>query len=114
MPLDLLSLQDAGEALSPPRRALLLAEHAPGAPPEARESVGRTHARLLRLHGELSGAPLEGPVICPSCAAAVELSADCDALLPSAPAPDVGARPPPLLTEQGTVSWRPVSYDDLA
>src|SRR3954447_10798349 len=102
MPLDLLSLQDAGEALSPPRRALLLAEHAPGAPPEPREPVGRTHARLLRLHQELSGSTLEGTVTCPSCAATVELSADCDELLRSDPG--AGVRPRPLATERGDVS----------
>lgn len=112
MPLDLLSLEDAGEALSPPRRALLLAAHAPGPPPDAGEPVGHTHARLLRLHQELAGSMMEGTVGCPSCAATVELSVDCEELLASEP--EVLVHPAPLATGSGTVAWRPVSYDDLA
>lgn len=116
MPLDLLSLEDAGEALSPPRRALLLAAHAPGPTAEVGEPVGRTHARLLRLHQELAGSILQGTVGCPSCAATVELSVDCEELLASQP--DVPVHPTPLATGSGTdttsITWRPVSYDDLA
>ncbi len=112
MTLDLLTLEDLGEALSPPRRALLLAAHAPGSPPEPGEPVGRTHARLLRLHQELAGSTLEGTVGCPSCAAAVELRMDAGELLESEP--EVRAEPAPLTTPQGALTWRPVSYDDLA
>lgn len=112
MALDLLSLEDAGEALSPPRRALLLAEQAPGPPVEPREPVGRTHARLLRLHQELAGSTLDGTVGCPSCAATVELSVDCEELLASMP--EVPVQPAPLASGSGFVTWRPVSYDDLA
>lgn len=112
MPVDLLSLEDAGEALSLPRRALLLAQHAPGPPVEPREPVGRTNARLLRLHQELAGSTLEGTVGCPSCAAVVELRVDCEEMLASQPEPPMRAAP--LVTVNGSVTWRPVSYDDLA
>lgn len=112
MPVDLLTLEDAGEALSPPRRALLLAESAPGPPVEPREPVGRTHARLLGLYQELAGSMLEGTVDCPACAATVELNVACEDLLAAQPA--VPVDPGPLLTGTGSVTWRPVSYDDLA
>jgi hypothetical protein len=108
MMLDLLALQDAGEALSPPRRALLLAGQATGPALAADEPVGRVHARLLRLHEELAGPTLEGTVACASCGATVEFGVECSELLGAEG--DIVADPPPL----DGVAWRPVSYDDLA
>ena len=111
MSLDLLAVQDAGEALSPPERALLLADHAPGTPRRVDEPVGRTNARLLRLYGELAGPLVEGTVGCPRCAVTVEFAAPVAELLAAEKAIDVA--PPPLADGGTTVSWRPVSYDDL-
>jgi hypothetical protein len=109
--VDLLTLEDLGEALSPPRRALLLAAQAPGPAPQAGEPLGRTHARILRLYQELAGSALEGTVDCPSCAATVELRVDVGEML--AAEPEVRADPAPLAAGDGSVRWRPVSYDDL-
>lgn len=109
--LDLLAVQDAGEALTPPERALLLASLAPGNPPVAGEPVGRTNARLLRLYEQLAGPLVEGTVACAGCGATVEFAVSTAQLL--ATEPDIDTAPPPLTVGAASVRWRPVSYDDL-
>ncbi len=111
MALDLLSVLDAGETLSRPERALLLAAQAPGVPgpPAEDEPVGATTARLLALHATLAGPALEGTVACSACGATVEFSAVGDDLLAGGVSPGSAGAPDPV---EG-VRWRPVSYADL-
>lgn len=107
MTLDLLFVLDAGERLSLPERAMLLAEYAPGAGREPLEPVGRTTARLLALFEELGGPELEGTAECRGCGATAEFAVATADLAQAAPEANAGWH-----TSGGT-RWRPVSYDDL-
>lgn len=109
---DLLEVRDAGESITGPERALLLAGLVtPPADPQQLEPLGRTTAKLLRLHEHLAGPLLEGTVPCPACAATVEFGLETRALL--ALESGIVDEPAPLLVEGEQVAWRPVAYADL-
>ncbi len=107
MAIDLLSVLDAGEQLTLPERAVLLAEHAPGPGRVHLEPVGRTTELLLGLLEQLGGPTLEATAECRGCGATAEFALDLGDL--ASMAPGRGA----AWGDVEGVRWRPVSYDDL-
>lgn len=95
----ILTLWERVADLSPPLRALALAEAAGGEPEVLRDRpVGETHAWLLRLRESWLGSRMEATVCCPGCGERAELALDTAELraLGDARAPlrQAGARPP--------------------
>lgn len=99
---DLLITHASGERATLPERALLLAALACGQEIDDTEPIGRTLARMLPLHRDLTGPDIVGTVVCPDCGATAEFALPIDAL--AALAADI---------EATAATWRPVSYRDL-
>jgi hypothetical protein len=81
---DLLSVWENGDAMSAPRRALLLLVAAtPEATPEeiGRLPVGRRDDLLLRLRASAFGPGLEATAVCPGCGEKLEMAFTTDDLL---------------------------------
>lgn len=109
-PRDLLSAWESGADAPPSGRALALGGLVDGPVPE-REPVGRTNARLLRLHRELVGPRLEATVACPDCGDTLALDLAVDDLLQWEDA--VLVEPAPLAAGGEEISWRPPGHHDL-
>jgi hypothetical protein len=89
---DLLAVWERGNALSPPRRALLLLAAAlPDAGPEAlgRLSVGRRDGLLLGIRAAVFGPRLEALGTCDGCGERAEVDFDTERLLGPAETPPV-------------------------
>lgn len=111
MAFDLLAAHDAGEALSPPERALLLARFVGHEQPDPLEPVGITTARLLGLYEQLTGPELAGTATCPGCDAIVEFTVEISALL--ALESGIVVEPVHLDHAGAELNCRPISYGDL-
>lgn len=100
----------AGKTAGAPR-GLLLAVLLDEAEVQPTEPVGRTHARLLRLHGQLASGPLTATAVCTDCEAVVEFAVDiADLCMLEAGIVD---HPAPLQHDGELIRWRPASLSDL-
>ena len=110
-PRDLLSAWETGAEAPPAGRAVALGGLIGGAVPD-HEPVGRTNARLLRLHRELVGPRLEATVACTGCGDTLAIDLAVADLLGLEDA--VVDEPEPLVVGgEDRVVWRPPAHHDL-
>jgi hypothetical protein len=108
---ELLDLLDEGEALSPPRRAILLARAGGAVASPESLPLGLRDRLILRLHAQLFGDVVEANDTCPRCLEQVTFELSCGALLRAG---QVVPDQVEVFVDDYTVLCRPPTGGDLA